>query len=466
MRARIIGGYTTPTFPTHVDVENVGHGLINDREFNQLDGNDENIKEQFDAIKNSTIVFKATAMAGANVNITNPGTNIFGGVTLESRQILFVLGAISGGFQTDAKEAGLYIFDAADQPLIPVITEWSQIVGSQILIINGIFAGKAYINSNQDGGTIGSTQITYRQSVNRVNQQPIVMAAVNANTQLSLSSAPKIIVTGSSGFGGAFTMPDATTLEIGFTQEITNQVTNSQITTLAFGGASLGLIPVGRTRILTLQNKSTSAGVWAIESRLNQYLNFNGAGLNIINGTAVGQVPFYQGGENWAVTLPVSSATPNSIPMRDASSNFAVAVLAANGIQFPATQVPSADPNTLDDYKEITFPITDASLSALTLTSVCRGTKIGNRFYFQAYVAYPNTSGDTNPVVLTGLPYISANIANAYSSFTVTSGAGISLTALLNANSIQISPRTSANTTPMNQVFSNGFLIISGSYQV
>jgi len=87
--------------------------------------------------------------------------------------------------------------------------------------------------------------------------------------------------------------------------------------------------------------------------------------------------------------------------------------IAADGIKFPATQVASADVNTLDDYEEGTF--TPAfSGSGCTFSYLFQGgsyTKIGNTVHFIAAIVL-NTSGNTvtaNDVSMTGLPFARAN---------------------------------------------------------
>jgi hypothetical protein len=97
-------------------------------------------------------------------------------------------------------------------------------------------------------------------------------------------------------------------------------------------------------------------------------------------------------------------------------------IVTANGIKFPATQVASADANTLDDYEEGTWTpvIADASTGGNTGTFTNAGatyTKIGNTVTVWAYLSAINTSGMTsgNLFYVRNLPFQSS--VNATGSF-------------------------------------------------
>ena len=85
-----------------------------------------------------------------------------------------------------------------------------------------------------------------------------------------------------------------------------------------------------------------------------------------------------------------------------------VPLLTGGGLKFPATQVASADPNTLDDYEEGTFtPAVAGSTTAGTGTYVTRSgryTKTGNRVYYQIWMEYSGHTG-TGDFTVTGLPF-------------------------------------------------------------
>jgi hypothetical protein len=85
-------------------------------------------------------------------------------------------------------------------------------------------------------------------------------------------------------------------------------------------------------------------------------------------------------------------------------------VIAARGIQFPGTQSPSGDVNTLDDYEEGTFtPAFGGSSTNPTVSYSGRGgsyTKIGNRVFFELLMIVSSVSSQgTGNITITGLPF-------------------------------------------------------------
>jgi hypothetical protein len=79
-----------------------------------------------------------------------------------------------------------------------------------------------------------------------------------------------------------------------------------------------------------------------------------------------------------------------------------------NGITFPATQVPSADANTLDDYEEGTFtPSWAGNATAGTASGTFLGfyTKIGRFVQIRVRFEGCNLTGATGVLNITGLPF-------------------------------------------------------------
>ena len=86
-----------------------------------------------------------------------------------------------------------------------------------------------------------------------------------------------------------------------------------------------------------------------------------------------------------------------------------------DGITFPATQVASADPNTLDDYEEGTWTpaIAGTTLAGAGTYSVQVGryTKIGNTVTAHFNLTWSAHTGTGN-MLISGLPFTSANVTN------------------------------------------------------
>ena len=90
-------------------------------------------------------------------------------------------------------------------------------------------------------------------------------------------------------------------------------------------------------------------------------------------------------------------------------------LLAVGGgqIKFPATQVPSSNVNTLDDYAEGTWTPIDASGAALTFTTPSGSyVKVGQQVHAYFDLTYPVTA-DGSTAIVGGLPFTSAGTASS-----------------------------------------------------
>lgn len=105
--------------------------------------------------------------------------------------------------------------------------------------------------------------------------------------------------------------------------------------------------------------------------------------------------------------LPVANPAPTGLLDLSAAST--------GQIKFPATQNPSANANTLDDYEEGTFtPTVTPGTGSLTTVGTTTGsyTKIGRMVFFSIDIAITtNGTGATN-INVTNLPFTSSGIGN------------------------------------------------------
>jgi hypothetical protein len=85
--------------------------------------------------------------------------------------------------------------------------------------------------------------------------------------------------------------------------------------------------------------------------------------------------------------------------------------LTLNGVTFPATQVPSADANTLDDYEEGTWTPVLSADSGVTSggTSSGRYTKVGRLVYINCVIGDVNKNTLSGNLRVTGLPFVTAD---------------------------------------------------------
>lgn len=150
-------------------------------------------------------------------------------------------------------------------------------------------------------------------------------------------------------------------------------------------------------------------------------------------------------------------------------------------IKFPATQVPSADVNTLDDYEEGTWTPTlwdttesDAEGQTYT-TQTGTYTKIGNRVFFELQLIVSSvgtlTGGDS--VYIGGLPFtcqsVGAAVTASASGFAITAGNAVvgNLVPTANSISLEVYDATTGTTNmTVTQFSGNGALSMSGHYKV
>ncbi len=94
-------------------------------------------------------------------------------------------------------------------------------------------------------------------------------------------------------------------------------------------------------------------------------------------------------------------------------------IIGVDGVKFPATEVPSADPNTLTDYQVNTWtPVLSfggASVGITYGTQLGRYTKVGRKVTLHGRIALSNKGSSTGAAMVTGLPFTVVNNAAAYS---------------------------------------------------
>jgi hypothetical protein len=109
------------------------------------------------------------------------------------------------------------------------------------------------------------------------------------------------------------------------------------------------------------------------------------------------------------LTTDVSGVLPTANGGTSVNIASAALPLGSGQITFPATQNPSADANTLDDYEEGTWTPTDTSGGGLTFgTAAGTYTKIGDTVNYRAIIVYPVTV-DASVNGQGGLPFACAN---------------------------------------------------------
>lgn len=212
--------------PSGINANLLADGSVSNTEFQYLDGVTSNIQAQFNAIYNGGTSFEANACAAVNVNISNPGTAVFDGITLTNGQTLFLLPTASGGAQTTASQGGLWTFNGSGSALtrLSTMNTWEQIAGSIVYVNAGgaTYGSTVWRNTNQvAGGTINVTSVTYMEqqsayiggtgvnitgNVISIGQTVGITDSVTFNA-MTLTSNTNFMYVGASGASVQFTAP-------------------------------------------------------------------------------------------------------------------------------------------------------------------------------------------------------------------------------------------------------------------
>lgn len=145
----------------------------------------------------------------------------------------------------------------------------------------------------------------------------------------------------------------------------------------------------------TYTSSGTTVARSLLASSTGSLLNLSGAATMFIDSIA-SKLPQLDLAQTWS-----------------AVQTFAVLpVLSGGGISFPATQVASADANTLDDYEEGTFtPALNFGGASVGMTYTKQEgvyTKIGRVVYLQINIVLSAKGSSTGSATITGLPFTSA----------------------------------------------------------
>lgn len=136
--------------------------------------------------------------------------------------------------------------------------------------------------------------------------------------------------------------------------------------------------------------------------------------------------------------------------------------IVGRGVKFPAVQVPSADPNTLDDYEEGTWtPVISAGTGTIT-TSSATGiyTKIGRTVFVEISITI-TTNGTGGNFIQATLPFAAVNTYDCFAGRNTTTGLMLQGFTTISPNGIAIVRYD--NNYP---AVSGNVLALSGTYRV
>ena len=175
------------------------------------------------------------------------------------------------------------------------------------------------------------------------------------------------------------------------------------------------------------------------------------------NGTlAASQIEMLsQSGTGIITITPPATNTNRAITLPDAAGAIVVSgtTPSLNGITFPATQVASADANTLYDYEEGTWTPTDTSGAGLTFTSIqAFYTKVGRMVTLNASFTFPSTANAAD-VSIGGIPF-AYSFSGAENCMTIFDNAGLGANQVYFAGSACDFRAAGTNTIRTNAQFS------------
>lgn len=151
------------------------------------------------AIANLNSIFDSKqscrAATTGNINLANPGTNSFDGVTLANGDRLFVRA------QSSAAENGIYVFNGSGSAMTRAsdFDAWAEIPGAFFAVEEGTtYADTIWLCTNNAGGTLGSTSIAFQQiptsagytNSNFVDKETPSGSINGSNTSFSLANTP------------------------------------------------------------------------------------------------------------------------------------------------------------------------------------------------------------------------------------------------------------------------------------
>lgn len=187
--------------------------------------------------------------------------------------------------QTAGADNGIYVAAAGAWARSSDANTWDEIVSAYLFVLAGTtWSGSSWVNTNQTGGTLGTTPITFTQFSNN--------AIYTAGTGLTLTGFQfSITPVGTAGvYGSASSVPVITTNASGQVSSVTNTsiaISNAQVSglgTMSTQNASAVTITGGTINGTTI-GATTAAAITGTTITATSY--FSGPGTNL-TGTASG----------------------------------------------------------------------------------------------------------------------------------------------------------------------------------
>ena len=264
----------------------------------------------------------------------------------------------------------------------------------------------------------------------------------------------------------------------------TRQVSVANLT----AGRAVSALSIATTTGATFATTSGSVGIGTASPAT---FSVGGTPVLVVGNNAQTQITLYGGSNVGDINFATSSSGAglySGVVRYDGTSNFmsfwtsstermritSAGVLdigtgagAIGQIQFPATAVPSANANTLDDYEEGTWTPNDQSGASLSFTVYdATYTKIGRLVQVQASITYPSTAS-TLDAQIGGLPFTAANGTDNTGGICFSgTNANLSFTGLIARNNTKFYLETITGASVTNLNMSSKYIKFFGSYIV
>lgn len=222
------GKFDKRTLPSQIDVAVLANGLVTNTNFQYLQGVTSNIQTQFNSLNSTNIWFKVKTLATTNIDLSvlTADTPSFDGLTMAAGDLFLVMPVASGGFQTDAKEGGIWVYTGAGLTATRYnkMATTATLCNSKIVVEyneNAAYSGKEFKNTNRlNEGTLGSFDVKFTDNAATLaagQNIRIVNGVINTADYVTLdtlSLTNRLLIKTSDGFYSASFNADGLTKNV------------------------------------------------------------------------------------------------------------------------------------------------------------------------------------------------------------------------------------------------------------
>lgn len=297
------------------------------------------------------------------------------------------------------------------------------------------------------------------------------------STGVQAFTASRAIVSYTNGLATSAT---TTATEIGYVNGVTSQLSgNSQSATLTNKTIDADLNTITNIKNADIKSGANIAMNKLVALSSNRAVITDGSG-NFTGSATTATELSYVGGATSSIQTQLNTKAPLASPTFTGTVAITANALdlQIGQIAFPSTQNASAGANTLDDYEEGTFTPTirgtGTAGSGTYTTQVGRYTKIGNRVYFNLYLAWTNLTGQSGTLAVGSLPFTANSTTNSFSAVSLADATNLTWTAAYlltgyvnpNTDTIIFSQSSGGIASSGVTVDTSGGVMLAGHYEV